>query len=179
MRANDRSKVVGGSAHGEPGVGGAGGTYLLADDSRHSLNILSCRMLQDGYPDWYDNKLPRSVAALERALRTALAGNFPIMIEAPRDRERGTWRFIIKDRGSGEQVVLVSMQQGGHAEVRAAHVGQFSGSKAETCERLREAVDRVVAITIKQRLQATMSPSAEGSPAPGTGIGGPAEPRMN
>jgi hypothetical protein len=147
MRANDRSKVVEGWGHGRPGVGGAGGTYRLADGTSHSLDILSCRMLTDGYPNWYDGKVPRSVAALERRLRVALAGNFPIVVEAPEDRARGLWRFLVAVGRNGGYRILVTMRQGEQAGLNAGHNGRFSVSAAETFEEPARAVARAVELT--------------------------------
>lgn len=147
MRDNDRSKVVEGYGNGRPGVGGAGGTYRLENGTTHRLEVLSCRMLPDGYPDWYDGKVPRSVKALERRLRIAIAGRFPIVVEAPEDRARGLWRFTVKAGHDGRYLVLLSMRQGEQAGVNAGHSGRFSVTAAETFDTAARAVERAIALT--------------------------------
>lgn len=147
MRANDRSKVVGGHGHGRPGTGGAGGTYDLADGSRHPLNVLSCRMLADGYPNWTVGHVPRSVAALERRLRIAIAGGFAITTQVPEDRARGLWRFVVAAGHDGDYRILVSMRQGEQAGINASHGGGFSIDASETFDSPAAAVARVLELT--------------------------------
>jgi len=50
MARNDRSEVVEGSSNSSKG--GMGGTYVLADGTRHRLDTLTCRLLPTGYPRW-------------------------------------------------------------------------------------------------------------------------------
>jgi len=95
MAANDRHKVVAGWGRGYNGLGGHGGVYRLANDALHPLSVLACRMLPDGYPDWYDGDLPRGIGALERALRVALAGRRTMEVRAPEGDRSGTWTFRI------------------------------------------------------------------------------------
>lgn len=49
MDANDRSLVYAGASIGN---GGMGGHYTLADESRHTLDTLSCMLLGEDHPRW-------------------------------------------------------------------------------------------------------------------------------
>ncbi len=54
MKANDKSKVVSGAAHG-PGLGGS---YTLSNGKYFRLSLEDCRSLPDGYPNWGFNEEP-------------------------------------------------------------------------------------------------------------------------
>jgi len=147
MVANDRSRVIGGHAFGRDGVGGAGGAYTLANGRRHALNVLATRMLTDGYPVWTDGHVPRAAATLERTLRTAIAGHYPIVVTAPEDRAKGLWRFEVKAGHKGDYCILLTVRQGHQVGLNASHSGRFSVDAAETYAKARKAVDRAVALT--------------------------------
>lgn len=49
MKANDKSIVIAGQAHGN---GGKGGIYTLANGRKFDLSLEDCQSLPDEYPNW-------------------------------------------------------------------------------------------------------------------------------
>ena len=144
MAENDRSKVISGSAFGS---GGAGGCYVLDNGQRHNLNILAMRLLMDGYPVWKHGHMPRSVTTLERAMRIALAGRFPIKTIEPEDRAKGLWKFEITVGQRQDYHILLSRRQGEQPGLNACHEGEFSVDAAETFATPAAAIDRLLDLT--------------------------------
>lgn len=156
MAANDRSKVISGYGLGPEGQGGRGGVYTLEDGSRHELEVLSCRMLTDGYPDWIHGRVPRGHYALETAIRTELAGRHLIKVDQPKDTARGPWRMEISDeyawRGDDQDRqqyrIIVQWQRGRPYGISGAWTDdpKVGRKPDETCDTIEEAVSRVRAL---------------------------------
>lgn len=147
MALNDRHRVISGFALGREGAGGMGGRYGMANGWSAVVEPLSGRMLTEGYPLWIDGHMPRAVGTMDRALRTALAGRFPIDMQMPEDRARGMWRYVI-DAGYGYSI-LMSRRQGQQIGVNAGFSGRFSVDAAETYDAPAKAVARVLELLRK------------------------------
>lgn len=142
MKANDAHKVVEGFGRGAPGVGGMGGVYKLTDGTRHDMDTLTCRMLAKGYPDWIHGDVPRTLYAVETALRIALAGRHPITVRQPDDVRQGVWQATIGVFDGYD--VIVQWSRGGPYGVSTTFEHAFKGTSDEHHPSIKALVARTL-----------------------------------